>query len=133
MEEVKLAMEAIRIYQAQYDQVDKVWGYFSAVTLAISGFVMGSERATRSLKEPIAILIAYWFFCYGNHLALISGQEQLVQLADIAVNFGSKAGLNVSSFAPLSANSVGNFHIGAIVTVSFGIIVIATLRRRKST
>ncbi|BBM64921.1 hypothetical protein VA249_15670 [Vibrio alfacsensis] len=133
MDEVKLAMEAIQIYQVQYDQVDKVWGYFSAVTLAISGFVVGSDKATRSIKEPIAILIAYWFFCYGNHLALIAGQEQLIQLGDIAVKFGDKAGLNISSFDPLSTNLVGNFHIGAIIAVSLGILVISVLRHKKST
>ncbi|WP_219584839.1 hypothetical protein, partial [Vibrio parahaemolyticus] len=90
MDEIKLAMEAIQIYQVQYDQVDKVWGYFSAVTLAISGFVLGSDKATRSIKEPIAILIVYWLFCYGNHLALIAGQEQLIQLGEIAVKYEAR-------------------------------------------
>ncbi len=132
MEEVKLAIDAIQVYQTQYDQVDKVWGYFSAVTLATSGFVVGSDKATRSLVEPVAILVAYWFFCFGNHLALVSGQNQLMQLADILIKLCKNAGFDISMFAPLSANSVANFHLGAIITVSLGILVITVLRRRQS-
>ena len=74
MENVKLALDAISLYQTQYAQVDKVWGYFSVVTLAMIGFIIGSNIATRTLLEPLVIVTAFLVFCIGNHQALVAGQ-----------------------------------------------------------
>jgi hypothetical protein len=102
MEDLKTALDAISLYQAQYAQVDTIWGYFSVVTIAMVGFVISSEKTTRTMKEPAAIIIAYLVFCWGNYKALILGQEQLVELGVIARTLAGKADLVISSFQPIS-------------------------------
>ena len=93
------------------------------MTLAISGFVVGTDRSTRSIKEPISILIIYWFFSFGNYHALVSGQKQLEQLSNIAIIYSKDANLDISSFQPLSDIWVGSFQIGIVVIVSVGILL----------
>ncbi|MBJ7538746.1 hypothetical protein [Marinomonas transparens] len=129
MEEFKLAFEAINIYQTQYAQVDKVWGYFSVVTLAMVGFVIANGRTTQSFKEPIAIVLAYIIFCFGNHQALVDGQRQLEQFATIAKLFANKVELDVSAIAPMSHSEVQWFHISVIIAVCVGVLTVAWLRR----
>lgn len=128
MDEMKLALDAIALFQTQYSLVDKLWGYFSVVTLAIAGYVVGSDKATRSLKETVAIVAAYLVFCVGNHRALIEGQKQLEQLAAIALTLGRKAGLEVSSLTPIGHEWIGYFHLSVILAVCLGIFLIAWLR-----
>lgn len=128
MEELKVAFEAINLYQAQYTQVDKLWGYFSVVTIAMAGFVIGSEKATQSFLEPIAIVVAYLTFCVGNHQALIAGQKQLEQFATIAKSYACKAELDVSSINPIPHAEVQTFHLSVIAAVSLGVIIVAWLR-----
>lgn len=86
MADISTLLDTISVYQTQYDQVDKLWNYFSVVTLAMVGFVIGNDKATRTLKEPLAIVAVYWVFCIGNHAALITGQEQLEQLGTMVTN-----------------------------------------------
>ncbi|WP_139117553.1 hypothetical protein [Endozoicomonas atrinae] len=109
---VQLAFDAIQLYQTQYSQVDTVWGYFSAVTLAISGFVLGMKRSTKTIKQTIAIVAAYLVFCVGNHKALKSGQELLLDLGKNADFYAEKAGLVVNDLHYLtwSSSTVGYFH-----------------------
>ena len=128
MEELKIAFEAINLYQTQYTQVDKLWGYFSVVTLAMAGFVIGSDRATQSFMEPIAIVLAYLVFCFGNHLALVTAQKQLEQFATIAKSYADKVGLNVSSVDPMLHTDVKAFHLSVIAAVCLGVIAVAWLR-----
>jgi hypothetical protein len=127
MSDLKDAFEAINIYQTQYTQVDKLWGYFSVVTLAMTGFVIGSERATQSFLEPIAIVAAYLVFCVGNHPALVAGQKQLEQFATIAKSYADKADLDVSSINPIPHTQVKRFHLSVIAAVCVGVIVVARL------
>lgn len=44
MEEAKLALDAVALLQTQYSLVDKLWGYLGVVTLAVTGYVVGSEK-----------------------------------------------------------------------------------------
>lgn len=128
MDELKLAFEAINLYQTQYTQVDKLWGYFSVVTLAMAGFVIGSEKATQTFLEPIAIVVAYLIFCVGNHQALIAGQKQLEQFATIAKKYAGEAKLDVSSIKPIPYAEVELFHLSVIAAVCLGVIIVAWLR-----
>ena len=122
---LKVAFEAIKIYQTQYTQVDKLWGYFSVVTLAMVGFVMGSKFPPESVLEPLTIVGTYLVFCVGNHQALIAGQKQLEQFATIAKSCASKAELDVNSIKPIPASQVQVFHLCVIAAVSFGVMAVA--------
>jgi hypothetical protein len=122
--ELKSAFEAINIYQTQYTQVDKLWGYFSVVTLTMSGFAIGGKIPSDSGIEAIAIVTAYLIFCVGNHQALIAGQKQLEQFATIAKSCALKANLDVSSIQPIPHNQVKKFHLSVIVAVSIGVLIV---------
>lgn len=131
MEEIKLAFEAIGLFQQQYSLVDKLWGYFGVVTLAAGGYVVGSEKATRSLKEVVAIVVMYLVFCVGNHIALVEGQRQLQQLSVIARDLSRKAKLDLSTLEPIRHEWVSRFHLTVALVVSLGILLIAWLRLKE--
>ncbi|MBQ1784488.1 MAG: hypothetical protein II007_12630 [Gammaproteobacteria bacterium] len=127
MADISTLLDTISVYQTQYDQVDKLWNYFSVVTLAMVGFVIGNDKATRTIKEPLAILAVYWVFCIGNHAALIRGQEQLEQLGKLVTNQAhelANSGFSISlgEFKPLSTDSVNWFHLGVIAAISMGVM-----------
>lgn len=71
------------MYQAQYTATDKLWGYFSVVSLALVAYTISSEKVTRIFPEALAVLTAYVVFCFGNFAALEASQRQLVALADL--------------------------------------------------
>ncbi|MGX9459877.1 hypothetical protein ACWXWU_01360 [Shewanella sp. A14] len=123
--ELKVAFEAINIYQTQYTQVDKLWGYFSIVTLAMCGFAIGGKIPPDSFVESLAIIAAYLVFCVGNHQALIAGQKQLEQFATIAKSCANKAHLEVDSIDPIPHTQIKKFHLSVIVAVSIGVIIVA--------
>ncbi|MCO7200544.1 MULTISPECIES: hypothetical protein [Pseudoalteromonas] len=123
--DLKHAFEAINIYQIQYSQVDKLWGYFSVVTLAMCGFAIGGKIPSSSTHvEAIAIVLAYLVFCIGNHQALVAGQKQLEQFAAIARSCALKVELEVSSITPIPHDKVKKFHLSVIIAVSLGVLVI---------
>ncbi|MDO6563169.1 hypothetical protein Q4488_07180 [Amphritea sp. 1_MG-2023] len=123
--ELKVAFEAIKIYQTQYTQVDKLWGYFSVVTLAMIGFVLSSDIPPKSFLEPMTIVAAYLVFCIGNHQALIAGQKQLEQFAIIAQACAGKAELEVSSINPIPHTQIKKFHLSVVIAVSIGVMIVA--------
>ncbi len=128
---VQLAFDAIQLYQTQYSQVDTVWGYFSVVTLAVSGYVLGSEKATRTFNETLAIVAVYIVFCIGNHKALVTGQRLLYDLSKDAERYAVDANLVTQQFHTLPHTMVGNFHILVVIAVVIGICIVAYSRRGK--
>ncbi|WP_354625269.1 hypothetical protein [Psychromonas sp. MME2] len=132
MSDINSVFEAISLYQAHYSQVDKLWDYFSVVSISVAGFVIGSQKATKSFKEALIIAVAYLAFCIGNNLALTNGQKQLQQLAQIAIDLGKETGIDVSALAPLSTCHVATFQILIALSVSIGVLFIAFLRREKN-
>ena len=57
------------LYQAQYNATDKLWTYFSTVTLAVLGFSVGSDRVSQSFLEASIVVVGYVVFCFGNYRA----------------------------------------------------------------
>ena len=131
MENVRITLDAISLYQAQYAQVDTIWGYFSVVTIAMVGFVISTEKATKTLKEPLAIITAYLVFCWGNFEALIAGQNQLRELGEIVSSLSKQAELNITTFQPLSENLITQHYISILLSVCIGVVIIAWIRKRN--
>lgn len=131
MEEINQVLEAISLYQTQAALVDKLWGYFSVVSLAVTGFVIGSKRATQSLKEPVAILIAYLVFCFGNNKAIAAGQQQLEQLYTFVHGLAKHAAIDVSALQPFNHNEVQVFHWSVVIALSIVVIIISWLRLKS--
>ena len=123
--------EAVDIYQNQYSQVDKLWSYFGTVTLAVLGFTIGSEKATKSINEVAAIISGYLVFCYGNFEALSLGQKQLLQFADIAIIIGWHYGVCLRSLTPLSSLYIARFYWCVVGSVCLGVLFIAWKRQHS--
>ena len=132
MTDLNTVFEAISLCQTQYDQVDKIWNYFSVVTLAVIGFIVGSDKAIRTIKEPIAIIGAYLVFCYGNHKALINGQMKLDELSTMAINIAEKHNIPIPSFKPDPDGAALQTHINFIIAVSIGTLAVAYLRKKNN-
>ncbi len=133
MDDMKIAIEAINLYQSQYTQVDKLWSYFSIVSLAVAGFVIGNEKATKSFKEPIAIIIAYLVFCLGNCLALIDGQILLIQLADHARTLASTAQIPLSGLKATPKEGVLIFYLSVVIAFTLSLLAVSYFRYKHIT
>jgi hypothetical protein len=121
--------DAFDLYQTQYSQVDKLWSYFGTVTLAVLGFSIGSDKATKSIKEAAIIIVGYLMFCVGNFKALLLGQKQLITFAQIAMEVAKAKGIIVESLEPLSTAAVSQFYWCVVAAVCVGIAFI-TWRRQ---
>jgi len=75
--------------------------------------------------------LAYLVFCYGNHKALVAGQEQLEQFYVIVKNLAKKTDFEISAMEPFSHQFVANFHVSVVVAVSLGIIAVSYLRYKS--
>ena len=51
MENLELVLNAVSVYQAQIDQVDKIWNYFSVVSLTVVGIILNSDKACTNNKR----------------------------------------------------------------------------------
>lgn len=130
MENINIAFDAIKLYQEQYAQVDKLWGYFSVITLAVVGYAIGAKEKVHSLFETTVIVIAYLTFCIGNHSALILGQEQLHQFAYYAVELSKQSGMDFSKLNPLDVIWIKTFHIMVAISVSISIFILTLIRAK---
>lgn len=126
------AMDMISVYQSQYSQVDKLWGYFSVVSIAVAGFAIGSDKATKSFKESIAVVLAYISFCIGNNMALVEGQALLYKFSTLAVDAAKKAKIDIETFGTFTADDVFWFQTGISSFVCIGILIIAWLRCKSN-
>ena len=118
----------LELYQTQYTQTDKLWGYFGTVTLAVLAFSLGSEKATKSMKEAGIIIIGYLVFCFGNYSALYKAQAQLIEFSTYASNAAKLAGIPFKHLAPFELAWLTGFYWCVVAAVSIGIILITRWR-----
>jgi hypothetical protein len=57
---------ALDLYANQYGATDKLWAYFSSVTLAVLGFSVASDKVSKSFVEASVVVAGYVVFCVGN-------------------------------------------------------------------
>lgn len=125
-------VDVINIYQIQYSQVDKLWGYFSVVSLAVAGFVIGSDKSTKTIKETLAVTLAYICFCLGNSAALEKGQQLLCKLETAVITASKDTVLEMDTLEVFSVEYVFWFQFFVSLFVSVGILSIAWLRRKAT-
>ncbi len=123
-------IEIFQMFQAQYSQVDKLWNYFGIISLAVAGFTIGNERATRTITEPVAIVVGYLAFCIGNFIALVDGHKFLVMLAKRYNEIACSYGLNHLKVSSVLAVSV--FYMLVVTTFTIAILVVSFSRLMQS-
>jgi hypothetical protein len=123
---------ALDLYQAQYTATDKLWGYFSTVTLALVAYTISSDKVSRIFPEALAAVGAYVAFCMGNFLALEKSQNQLVALAYMVKSEGKSQSANLESFTPFTSGEVAPFYWTIVASVSVATFVLVWYRGRKA-
>ena len=119
------------LYMAQYNATDKLWTYFSTVTLAVIGFSIASDKVSKSFLEASIVAIGYFVFCLANFKALRLSQLQLEQFADIARQVADSHHVGLSTLTPFSAAELATFYWPISITVCMGILLITYRRLSK--
>lgn len=118
--------EAIGLFQSQIVNMDSLWAYYSSATLAVLGFTVTSEKATRSRHEISVIQLGYLLFSIGNAFAIAASQASLIELGYLVTGAGGSAELaNV-----FSVFEVMVFHV--VVTLSVLVMIEVTYRYNKT-
>lgn len=118
--------DALGLFQNQTVNVNRLWEYYSTATLAVLGFTIASEKATRSRHEITAIQIGYFVFAFGNAFAVKAAQAKLIKYGILVEECGGSEKL-ASTF---SVVQISIFH--ALVTLSVLLIIEVTYRYNKS-
>jgi hypothetical protein len=126
--ELKAAMD---MYQAQYTATDKLWAYFSTVSLALVAYTISSDKVTRVFPEAVAAVVAYVTFCIGNFSALDASQRQLVSLSKIVQLQGKAYNLDPMSFPVFSSREVAKFYWLIVAVMVGASLFLAWYRGRK--
>jgi hypothetical protein len=129
--DISLVKTAIDMYQSQYNATDKLWAYFSTVSLALVAYTISSDKVTRIFPEAIAAIGAYWVFCIGNFLALKKSQLQLIELGKIVQAQGKAQSLDLDNFEAFSGSDVTSFYWLVVAAIAIASLAIVRYRGRK--
>lgn len=122
---------ALDLYQTQYGATDKLWAYFSTASFALLGFSVGSDRLSKSIVEPVIIVVAYLIFCVGNFIALFSAQKQLVEFSDIARKVAQKSDLELFSLYPIDPLKIAIFYWCVVFAICLSVLLVSHRRIKK--
>lgn len=122
---------ALDIYASQYGATDKLWAYFSSVTLAVLGFSVASDKVSKSFVEASIVAFGYVIFCIGNFSALYLSHRQLIEFAAIVRPIAERYHVTLTTLEPLAATSVALFYWAVVVAVCIGILFITWRRNTK--
>ncbi len=126
--EVKAVLD---LYLTQYDATDKLWTYFSTVTLAVIGFTIGSDKVSKSFLEAGIVAGGYFIFCMANFQALKLSQIQLEEFASLARKVAKSHGVELTALTPFSAAQLATFYWPIAMTVCLGVLFITYRRKPK--
>jgi hypothetical protein len=73
--------EAFVVFNDHRELVAQLWSFFSAATLAVLGFTVGSDRATQGRAETHCIQVGYAVFALGNLCAIFVSQQEVERMA----------------------------------------------------
>ena len=114
--------EAFDIYMKHRDVIVQLWQFFSGGTLAVLGYTVGSEKATRGKAEVSAIILGYLVFSIGNAAAVVSSQMELREMARGLKLLMSKSSLNETyAVAPIHPALFAVFYAVVVSAVCYAI------------
>lgn len=119
---------ALDLYGDQYNATDKLWSYFSTITLAVLGFSVASDKVSKSFVEATVVVLGFIVFCYGNFGALYLSHSQLIEFAEIVRPIAAKYKVSLTTLEPLSLASITGFYWSVVVAVCGGILFITKYR-----
>jgi hypothetical protein len=123
---------ALDLYATQYAATDKLWAYFSSVTLAVVGFSVASDKVSKSFVEASIVVVGYFVFCVGNFKALYLSHQQLIEFVALVRPIAEKYHVALSTLEPFPAVSVARFYWAVVSSVCASVLFITWRRRAKS-
>jgi hypothetical protein len=127
--------DAIGLYQSQVGIVNALWKFFGTVTLAVVGYTIGSQKATRSAWEVAMIVGGYALFALaGNLPALCFAYADLRQFSALIDDRVAKLGagpLPLKHFYVPSVGLVVSFHTAMVTVVALAIVAYALFGRPR--
>lgn len=120
----KAALDFLSIYQTQYSLTDKIWSYFSTISLGLLVLVVGGKSLITNEWHVAIVVVGYIIFCAGNYQALIKAQKQLSEFAAKATDATAQAGMPFHTLTPFKESDVAKFYWPVVISVIIGIIVI---------
>ena len=127
--------DAISLYQSQVGVVNPLWTFFGTVTLAVVGYTIGSQKATRSKSKVRMIVGGYVLFALaGNLPGLCLAYSDLRQFSALVDDRVAKLGheLPLKPFYVPSLWLVVPLHIGLVTAVAVTIVAYARSRQRRA-
>ena len=118
--------ETMTLFQDQVSNMDSLWAYYSSAALAVLGFTIASDKATRSRHETIVIQAGFLLFAIGNAIAIYATQLTLIKLGVIVSSFKDGCGL-ANTF---DERLVMLFH--GVVTLAILVLIEVAFRYNKS-
>jgi len=124
---------ALDIYASQYSSTDKLWAYFSSITLAVLGFTVASDKASKTFVEAFIVATAYVVFCCGNFIALSAAQQQHIELFfKITRPIIERHKIEPTALNPISLQTLSFFYWAVVAAVCAGILLITWRRTTKA-
>lgn len=114
--------DAFDMYQKQSDSVHKLWGYLSAVSIAVLGFTIGSDKINWTGPAYLFVALAYLMFAGSNLWVLRRSQQELGRISEGLRASARRTGPEAAKFVVTSveADRVTLFHIA-----SFAVVIVA--------
>jgi hypothetical protein len=126
--------DAFTIFEAQRQVVLRVWEFFSAATLGVLGFALGSDQATRNGLQKWALQAGYSAFALGNGWMLYACQRDVAEMRPILADMAKAAGASGLVQEVTPAGTFLAFHAGIAISTLAVIELVhrARLRAKKS-
>ena len=109
--------EALELYVKDREAILQMWSFFSAGTLAVLGFTVGSDKATLSKAAVRTVQFGYLVFAFGNLAALVSSQLDYCAVARLVARLAEAQKLTeLVTMEPVHPGLFAIFHI--VVTIA---------------
>ena len=109
--------EALELYVKDREAILQMWSFFSAGTLAVLGFTVGSDKATLSKAAVRTVQFGYLAFALGNLAALVSSQLDYRAVAKLVARLADAQKLTeLVAMEPVHPGLFAVFHV--VVTIA---------------
>jgi hypothetical protein len=117
--------DAFTVYSSNRATIVQLWSFYSAVTLAILAFTVGSDKVIHRKPSEIALIIfGYVALAVGNAWAVVGSQAELLRMANgIKALMAKDPSLPYFSVDPISPCAVAAFYVVMTSVVSLAIYI----------
>lgn len=110
--------EALELYVKDREAILQMWSFFSAGTLAVLGFTVGSDKATLTRGAVRTVQLGYFAFALGNLAALVTSQLDYRAVAKLVARLAEAQKITeLGSAEPFHPGYFVVFHVAVTIAV----------------